>query len=73
MGLDVPLGEEEELYQVQVLLGDRVVRQEFIGNPRFTYSALMQASDGVGAVFSLSVAQMSGRFGAGPTKSIRFG
>ena len=72
-GMDVPLGEEEELYQVQVLLGDRVVRLEFIGNPRFTYSALRQASDGVGAVFSLSVAQMSGRFGAGPTKSIRFG
>lgn len=33
----------------------------------------MQVADGVGAAFSLSVAQMSGRFGAGPAQQISFG
>ena len=72
-GMEVPLGEDEELYQVQVLQPDRVVRQEYVGNPRFSYSASMQVADGVGAAFSLSVAQMSGRFGAGPAQQISFG
>jgi len=73
LGMDVPLGEEEELYQVQVLHDDRVVRQEFVATSRFTYSVAMQAADGVGAGFRLSVAQMSGRFGAGPVKQVSFG
>ena len=72
LGLDVPLGEEEELYQVQVLAGERVVRQEMVALPRFTYSAAMQAADGVGAGFDLTVAQLSGRFGAGPDKRVSF-
>ena len=73
LGMDVPLGEDAELYQVQVLHDDRVVRQELVANPRFTYSAAMQAQDGVGAGFRLSVAQMSGRFGAGPAKQVSIG
>ena len=72
LGLDVPLGEEEELYQVQVLAGESVVRQETVALPRFTYSAAMQAADGVGAGFDLTVAQLSVRFGAGPAKRVSF-
>jgi hypothetical protein len=72
LGLDVPLGEEEELYQVQVLADERVVRQEMVAVPRFTYSAAMQAADGVGAGFDLTVAQLSSRFGAGPAKRVSF-
>jgi hypothetical protein len=73
LGMDVPLGEDEELYQVQVLQDDRVVRQELVATPRFTYSAAMQAQDGVGVGVRLSVAQMSGRFGAGPAKQVSIG
>jgi len=72
LGLEVPLGEEEELYQVQVLAGERVVRQEMVALPRFTYSAAMQSADGVGAGFDLTVAQLSSRFGAGPAKRVSF-
>lgn len=72
LGLDVPLGEDEELYQVQVLQGDRVARQELVTAQRYAYSAAMQAADGVQAGFRLSVAQLSTRFGAGPARFVSF-
>ena len=54
------------------LAGESVVRQEMVALPRFTYSAAMQAADGVGVGFDLTVAQLSVRFGAGPAKRVSF-
>ena len=73
LGLDVPLGEEAELYQVQVLQGDKVLRDDFVSGPRFAYSAAMQSADRVRAGFRVSVAQVSARFGAGPARQVSFG
>jgi hypothetical protein len=73
LGLDVPLGEEAELYQVQVLQGDKVLRDDFVSGPRFAYTAAMQSADRVRAGFRLSVAQVSARFGAGPARQVSFG
>lgn len=73
LGLEVPLGEDAELYQVQVWQGDRIVREAFVTETAYTYSAAMQVADGVAAGFSLTVAQVSGRFGPGPAQRVGFG
>jgi hypothetical protein len=72
LGLDVPLGEESELYQVQVLHGTTVLRDELVTAPGYLYTAAMQASDGAGSSFALSVAQVSNRYGPGPANILAF-
>ena len=62
---EVPLGEEAEQYQLRVMQNDTVLRDAFVSQPEWIYSAAMQAADGVGSVFRLEVAQVSARYGAG--------
>lgn len=71
--LEVPLGEEVESYRVQVRIGATLIREVVVGQTGWTYSAAMQASDGVGPGASIHVAQVSASFGAGPFRAISLG
>ncbi|MCL4674589.1 MAG: glycoside hydrolase TIM-barrel-like domain-containing protein, partial [Pararhodobacter sp.] len=64
-GVDVPLSEETEAYLLRVTQAGTVVREVQVGTPGYVYSAVDQLADGVAAPFSVSVAQLSARFGAG--------
>ncbi len=64
-GLEVPLGEETEVYLVRVHAGGNVLREEVISVPEWTYSTALQSSDGVSGAYSLEVAQVSATYGPG--------
>jgi hypothetical protein len=66
LGLDVPLGEESELYQIEVWHGATLLRQEFASTPAWAYTPAMQTADGATSGVTLAVAQVSTRFGPGP-------
>ena len=63
---EVPLGESQELYQVQISHLGTVVRDAFVTTPAFTYSSADKTADGVAGAYQISVAQISDRFGPGP-------
>lgn len=65
-GTDVPLGEEREAYLLRLRVGADVKREVMLSAPQFSYSDAMRASDGIGASFTIEVAQLSDRFGQGP-------
>ncbi len=67
---EVPVGEESESYVVRVLQGEAVVREALVGNAAWTYTTAMQGTDGVGSVFTVSVAQVSATYGAGLARRI---
>ncbi len=68
--IEVPLGEDREVYRVQVFDGTTKVREVEVSNTYWVYTASMQTTDGVGATFVLSVSQLSDRFGSGPYESL---
>ncbi|MEP3638639.1 MAG: glycoside hydrolase/phage tail family protein [Paracoccaceae bacterium] len=63
--MEIPLGEETEMYQVQVHKSGAVVREEIVDSPTWTYDASALAEDGMSAPFDIIVAQVSARFGPG--------
>jgi len=63
---DVPIGEDREVYLVQVLSGNSVVREVSVTEPSWVYPASQQAADGTLGGCVLRVAQVSDRFGPGP-------
>ncbi len=63
--LEVPLGEAFEAYHLQLYEGALLRREADVTVANWTYSAAMQAADGVAAAYSVHVAQVSERFGAG--------
>jgi hypothetical protein len=67
---DVPLGEDNESYVLRVMQGVAVLRETTVTTPGWTYSAAMQATDGVGAGGRIEVAQVSARFGPGLRASL---
>ena len=70
-GLDVPLGEEREQYQISFTDGAGVLlRTEDVSEPRFQYTAAAQAADGNHSNFDVAVSQLSDQFGAGPSARI---
>ena len=64
--LDVPLGEDTEGYLVRVTKAGATVREETVSSPKWTYAAADIASEIGSGGYVVSVAQISGRFGAGP-------
>src|SRR5205085_12633753 len=65
---DVPLGEEREAYEIEVIAGGVPVRTEAVSQPLLRYTAAAQAEDfgiGVPASFTLRIYQMSAAFGRG--------
>ncbi|MBJ3761936.1 glycoside hydrolase/phage tail family protein [Maribius pontilimi] len=64
-GVDVPLGEDVESYTIRVLQAGAQVRSAQSSAPRWVYSAVDQAADGIGGTFDVEVAQNSVSFGPG--------
>ncbi len=62
---EVPLGEESERYQLRVMHGATVLREETLSAPEWTYSTAAQTADGVVAPARIEVAQISARYGPG--------
>ena len=69
-GLEVPLGEENEVYRLRVVQGGVVLREETLGVAGFIYTAVMQGADGAVAPYDLETAQISTTYGAGPDARI---
>ncbi len=70
---EVPLGEENESYRLQVLTGATLHREVVVLSADWTYTAAMQAADGVGAGSRIEVAQLSASYGAGPARQVMLG
>lgn len=68
---EVPLGEEREEYVVRVWHAGKAVRELTLSAPEWFYSAEAQANDGVAKPFSMEVAQVSARFGPGPSRRVQ--
>ena len=68
--VEVPLGETSESYLVKVLQGSTLLRIVTATSPSWTYSSAQQAADAVIVPFTVQVAQISDRFGAGLFKRI---
>lgn len=66
---EVPLGEASERYLLRVTQGT-IRREEELSQPQWSYPAATRAADGVTGPFTVSVAQLSERFGAGPFTEI---
>ncbi len=65
-GVEVPMGEEQERYLVQVRRGETILRSVTVNTPDWVYSVAMQAQDAVDASVHVEVAQISARYGPGP-------
>jgi hypothetical protein len=63
---EVPLGETNELYRLRVMDGTEVKRQVDITSPSWIYTQAMRTTDVISAGYTIEVAQVSERFGAGP-------
>lgn len=68
--VEVPLGEDAEVYSVRIFQGPSQMAEYSAAQPTFTYTAAMKVSDGVVGAFRIEVAQVSAQFGAGPYRSI---
>ena len=62
---EVPLGEVSERYRLWVRAAGTLRREVTVASPSWTYTGADQAADGVGASFSVEVAQLSDRVGPG--------
>ncbi len=69
-GEDVPLGERDERYRVEVREGAMVRRRVDLGVAHWTYDPAAQVLDGVTPPFRIAVAQLSADFGPGPFTEI---
>ncbi|GAB5446703.1 baseplate multidomain protein megatron [Gymnodinialimonas sp.] len=70
-GTDVPLGEASEQYILRITDATAIRREVVLSAPSFTYTDAMRASDGTLSDYSIEVAQVSERFGAGPIARIQ--
>ena len=65
--VEVPLGEDAELYELRVLDGaGAIIRTRQVTSPAFTYTAADQAADAIAPPFAVEVAQISQSYGPGP-------
>lgn len=69
-GYDVPLGEGQELYRVQVLEGTAVRREVVVSTPGWTYGPGQVAADGISGPFEVRVTQISDVYGPGLAASV---
>jgi len=67
---EVPLGEDREAYVVRIFAAGDLKREVIVTAPEFTYSAADKAADGVTAGYTVQVAQLSDRYGAGSYRSL---
>jgi hypothetical protein len=62
---EVPLNEEVESYRVQVKQGGDVVREELVTQTAWSYPSATREADNLSGLYTVEVAQISARFGAG--------
>jgi len=62
---EVPLGEDAELYQVQVWQNGTLLRDAEVNTPNWTYSVADQTQDAAVGELEITVAQVSARYGPG--------
>ncbi|MHA7873885.1 baseplate multidomain protein megatron [Roseivivax sp.] len=67
---EVPLGEEREAYLVRVTRAGVLLREAEVVTPAWTYPGADRAADLAGGPVTLSVAQLSARFGPGPAAGL---
>ncbi|MGL5008488.1 MAG: phage tail baseplate protein, partial [Paracoccaceae bacterium] len=70
LAIEVPLAEEVELYQVDVMQGGELVRRVFSNVTTWSYSVGQQVTDGVSAPFHVRVSQVSQAYGPGPYREV---
>ena len=63
--LDVPLGEADERYRIEVRVGGALRREVTVTAPGWTYPAVDVAADAASGAVTFRVAQISDRFGPG--------
>lgn len=71
-GIDVPLGETTESYEIVVLSSGVEIRRETVTSPVWVYTAANQTADGVLGEVNVNIAQISERFGLGASASTSF-
>jgi Putative phage tail protein len=69
-GVDAPLAEDAELYQVSVIANGTVIRQTTTNTPGYVYPAAQRAADSVAGPLTLRVSQTSAQVGAGTQAEI---
>ncbi|MFK7870277.1 MAG: glycoside hydrolase/phage tail family protein [Roseobacter sp.] len=71
--LDVPLGEDSELYLVRLLKDGEVVREGTTAQATWQYSMADQSEDEIGSAYAFEVAQVSSSFGPGAFARMEIG
>jgi hypothetical protein len=69
-GVDAPLAEDSELYQISILAGGTVVRQVNSALGSYLYTSSQRAADTPLGTLSLKVSQISAQVGAGPAVTL---
>lgn len=69
-GVEVPLGEASETYILRVMAGASLLREQIVTSPSYLYTAAQIALDGAAGAITITVAQRSDAFGAGPVRSL---
>ncbi|MEL7114210.1 MAG: glycoside hydrolase/phage tail family protein [Pseudomonadota bacterium] len=64
--VEVPLGEEREVYALRIFQNDALIREVQTNVPEFHYLSAIKAADGVSSAYEIAVAQISDQFGPGP-------
>ncbi|MFC3180090.1 baseplate multidomain protein megatron [Cypionkella sinensis] len=68
--LEVPLGEDSELYSITIRQGATVLRETTTATPAFSYTPAMQVADTASGSLTVAVAQVSQRYGNGPAQTV---
>jgi hypothetical protein len=68
--IEVPLGEDSEVYHLRVWQGATLLREADVTAPGWAYGASDIAADGASGGIVIEAAQISTRFGAGPYSGI---
>jgi hypothetical protein len=68
--LEVPLGEDTELYSIKITHGPVTLRETTTSAPGFSYTTAMQTADAVSGAITIAIAQVSQRYGNGPFETI---
>lgn len=64
--VEVPLGEDTELYRIRVFKDAGLLREESVSVPSWIYPPSARTADGATGTYEIAVAQVSDRFGPGP-------
>jgi hypothetical protein len=70
-GMEVPLGEEREIYRVVLRSDDTILRNSTTSVPVYVYTLAEQVSDGNPTNVFAEIAQISDAFGPGPALKVK--